>query len=216
MWRSEHPPGPYSLEVHADDLVGLLDFLGVDRAHLAGISYGAEVGLVCALRHPDRVASLFLSSAVARPDPVLRAQIEGWIAAAVREDPALLWRLVLSTSFSAAWVEAHPDELRAGERRYTGLDFQAAAELLRAFLRYDVADRLGEVGAPTLVVAGGEDALKPPRHAEALARGIRGAELLVVPGAGHALCLERPEEFNTALLGFLAKHARGRPEEVHR
>ncbi|MEW6216629.1 MAG: alpha/beta hydrolase, partial [Candidatus Bipolaricaulota bacterium] len=56
---------------------------------------------------------------------------------------------------------------------------------------------------------GDEDALKPQRHAQLMVQRIVGAEFLVVPGAGHALCLERPAEFNTALLGFLAKHARG-------
>lgn len=210
MWRSEHPPGPYSMEVHADDLVGLLDHLGVERAHLVGISYGAEVSLTCALRHPDRVASLAVSSAVARPDPILRAQIEAWIAAAEREEPELLWSLVYAASFSRHWVEAHPGEREAGARRYAGLDFRAAAELFRAFLCYDVADGLGRVGVPTLVLVGEEDTLKPPAHAAALAWAIPGAQFLMVPGAGHALCLERPAEFNTAILGFLAQHARGR------
>ncbi len=209
MWRSEHPPGPYSLELHADDLVGLLDHLGVERAHLGGISYGAEVSLVCALRHPERVATLFLASAVARPDELLRAQIGAWLEAVEREDPELLWRLVFPASFSARWAAEHPDELEAGRRRYAGLDFRAAAELFRAFLRLDVAGDLGRVRAPTLVLVGEEDALKPRRYSEALAQGIPGAQLLLVPGAGHALCLERPGEFNTALLGFLAQHARG-------
>ncbi|MCR4391196.1 MAG: alpha/beta hydrolase [Candidatus Acetothermia bacterium] len=208
MWKSEHPPGPYSLELHADDLVGLLDHLGVERAHLAGISYGAEVSLVCALRHPDRVASLFLAAAVAAPDELLRAQIEAWVAAAERGDAGLLWDLVYAASFSSRWAAAHPGERAAGRQRYAGLDLRAAAELLRAFLRFDVRGDLGRVRAPALVLVGEEDALKPRRHAEALARGIPGAEFLVVPGAGHALCLERPGAFNTALLGFLAQQAR--------
>lgn len=209
MWKSDHPPGPYALETHADDLVGLLDHLGVERAHLAGISYGAEVNLICAVRHPERVASLFLASAVAAPDPLLRARIETWISAAEREDPELLWSLVCAASFSPGWVAAHPDELEAGRRRYAGLDFRAAVDLFRAFLRYDVASDIEHVRAPALVVVGEEDALKPRRLAEQLAAGIPGAEFLVVPGAGHALCLERPAEFTTALLGFWAKHARG-------
>lgn len=210
MWRSERPPGPYSLELHADDLVALLDHLGVERVHLAGISYGAEIGLTCAIRHPDRVASLFLSSAVASPDPLLRAQIGAWIVAAERGDAELLWDLVYATSFSRGWAEAHPEELAAGRRRYAALDFRAAAELFRAFLRFDATAELDRVRVPTLVIVGDEDALKPRPHAERIAGRIPGAEVVVLPGAGHALCLERPAEFNTTLLGFLAKHARGR------
>jgi len=209
MWKSEHPPGPYTLDLHADDLMALLDHLGVERAHLAGISYGAEISLTCAIRHPDRVASLFLSSVVACPDPLLRAQIQAWIRAAELEDPELLWSLVYAASFSPGWAAAHPEELAAGRRRYAALDFRSAGELFRAFLRFDVTEDLGRVTAPALFVAGDEDALKPQRHAQLMVQRIVRAEFLVVPGAGHALCLERPAEFNTALLGFLAKHARG-------
>ena len=54
MWQSDHPEGPYSMELHADDLAGLLDTLGIEKAHIAGISYGAEVSLVFALRQLTR------------------------------------------------------------------------------------------------------------------------------------------------------------------
>ena len=53
MWRSEHPAGPYSMEQHADDLASLLDALHIQKAHIGGISYGSEVSMVFALRHPD-------------------------------------------------------------------------------------------------------------------------------------------------------------------
>jgi len=209
MWKSDHPPGPYTLDLHADDLIALLDHLGVERAHLAGISYGAEISLACAIHHPDRVESLFLAAVAAAPDQLLQAQIEAWIAAAEREDPELLWSLVYPATFSPGWVAAHPKEYAAGRHQYVTLDTRAAVELLRAFLRFNVTGDLGRVTAPTLIVVGDEDALKPQRHAELIVERIYGAEFLAVPGAGHALCLERPDEFNTALLGFLAKHARG-------
>lgn len=210
MWWTEHPLGSYSLEVNADDLVGLLDHLEVERAHLVGISYGAEVSLTCALRHPDRVVSLAVPSVVARPGPILLAQIKAWIAAAEREELELLWSLVYAASFSRHWVEAHPGEREAGARRYAGLDFRAAVELFRAFLRFHVADGLGRVGVPTIILVGEEDILKAPAYAAALAWAIPGVQFMMVPGAGHDLCLERLGEFNTAILGFLAQHARGR------
>ncbi len=69
MWQSEHPPGPYTMELHADDLAALLDELGIAQAHIGGISYGAEIGMVFALKYPEKTRSLVLSSAVSQVDP---------------------------------------------------------------------------------------------------------------------------------------------------
>ena len=66
MWQSSHPSGPYSMSQHADDLAALLDHLEVERAHIGGISYGAELSMWFSLRYPERTRSLVLSSAVAR------------------------------------------------------------------------------------------------------------------------------------------------------
>jgi pimeloyl-ACP methyl ester carboxylesterase len=95
MWQSEHPPGPYSMAQHADDLAALLDGLSIERAHIGGISYGAEISLVFALRYPERTRSLVLSSAVSQVDPLLRAMMDGWIAAARARDPELLFQVTL-------------------------------------------------------------------------------------------------------------------------
>jgi len=82
MWQSDHPPGPYAMNQHADDLAGLLDELGIERAHIGGISYGGEVSLTFALRYPERTRSLIIADAVSRVDPWLRTVVEGWIVAA--------------------------------------------------------------------------------------------------------------------------------------
>ncbi len=208
MWRSEHPRGPYSMELHADDLAALLGALGIEKAHVGGISYGGEVSLAFALRHPHRTQTLIVSSAVSQVDPLLRAGIESWVAAARAKDPDLLYHVVYPLSFSEGWMASHQEEARQARSRYESLDFEAALELFQAFLRFDVTARLGELRVPTLVLVGEEDLIKPRKYAEIIARGVPGAEFLVVPHAGHALCWEAPEVFNTAILGFLAKHAR--------
>ena len=82
MWRSEHPQGPYTMELHAEDLAALLDALEIQAAHIAGISYGAEVSMAFALKYPERVLSLFLASGVSESDAVLRGFIQTWAAAA--------------------------------------------------------------------------------------------------------------------------------------
>nr|MCU0510659.1 alpha/beta hydrolase [Anaerolineae bacterium] len=84
QWQSEHPAGPYTMEGHAEDLAALLDALGIDRAHIAGISYGAEISMIFASRYPERTRSLIVSSAVSEVQPALRGIAEMWLAAAER------------------------------------------------------------------------------------------------------------------------------------
>jgi len=68
MWQSDHPEGPYSMEMHADDLAGLMNALGISRAHIAGISYGGELSMVFALKYPQITRSLIVSSSVSQID----------------------------------------------------------------------------------------------------------------------------------------------------
>src|SRR5689334_17762495 len=76
--ESDKPPGPYATEVYADQLAGFLGAIGVERAHVAGVSLGGAVGMHLAARHPDRVRTLSLHSSWHRSDAYLRAVVEMW------------------------------------------------------------------------------------------------------------------------------------------
>jgi 3-oxoadipate enol-lactonase len=204
QWQSEHPPGPYSMEMHAQDLAALLAALDIRRAHICGISYGAELSMAFAARFPELTRCLVVSSAVCRLDPLLRAIAEEWLAAAVARDADRLFRITYPMNFSGAWIAANAAALEAARQRYRDIDFAALQELLRCFLGMDITDKLSAIMAPTLVMVGELDMLKPRRHSELIAGAIRGAELVVVPGCGHSLCWERPTLFNSLILGFLA------------
>lgn len=205
MWQSQHPPGPYSMVQHADDLAALLDALGVERAHIGGISYGAEIGMVFALHYPERTRSLVVSSAVSQVDPLLRAMMDGWIAAARARDPELLFQVTLPVNFSERWLAANPAALEAARQRYRQLDMDALLELLLSFSRLDITADLRRVDAPALVMVGEEDILKPRRYAELIARELPNSELAIIPHAGHAVLWEQAAPFNSLILGFLAK-----------
>jgi 3-oxoadipate enol-lactonase len=209
MWQSDHPAGPYSMELHADDLAALLDALGIERAHIAGISYGGEVSLAFAHRYPARTRSLIVSSAVSHVDPLLAGWMASWIAATRAGDPELLFAATYPLNFSEAWIAANAPALEAARQRYATLDMDAFLELLLGFSRLSLTGVLHEIGAPALVIVGEDDLLKPRKYAELIAREIPGAELAVVPHAGHAVCWEQPGLFNTLILGFLAKHSEG-------
>lgn len=205
MWQSEHPAGPYSMALHADDLAALLDELGIERAHVGGISYGAEISMVFALNHPERTRSLVLSSAVSHVDPLLKGMMDSWIAAVRAKDPEIFFRVTYPVNFSEGWIAANQEALAAARERYEELDYDAFLELLLSFCQLDVTGELHRIAAPALVIVGEEDILKPRKYAEVIAREIPDTELVIVPHAGHAVIWERPGIFNSLILGFLAQ-----------
>jgi len=207
MWQSDHPPGPYSMELHADDLAALLDALGIGQAHIGGTSYGAEVSMVFAHKYPARTRSLIVTAAVSQLDPLLRGLADIWIEAARARDPELLFKVVYPLTFSEAWIAANQPALDLARGRYEALDFDALLELFLCFSRLDITADLHRITAPTLVVAGELDVLKPRKYAEIIAREIPGAEYVLIPHAGHAAMWEQAGVFNSLILGFLAKHS---------
>ena len=207
MWQSEHPPGSYTMELHADDLAGLLDTLGIEQAHIGGTSYGAEVSMVFALRYPERTRSLVVTSAVSQVDPLLQGMIDSWIAAARAHDAEMLFQVVYPLTFSEDWIASNRMTLDLARERYNSLDFDAFLQLLLCFSKLDITANLHQIAAPALVVAGELDLLKPRRYSEIIAREIPCAEFAVIPQAGHAALWERVGIFNSLILGFLAKHS---------
>ena len=205
MWQSAHPPGPYSMALHADDLAALLDALNVTQAHIGGISYGAEVSMVFALRYPERTRSLILSSAVSQVDPLLRGMMDGWISAVRAKDADMLFEVTLPVNFSERWIAANPAALKAARQRYRNLDMDAFLELLLSFSQLDITADLHRISAPALVMVGEEDILKPRKYAEIIASQIPSSEFAIIPHAGHAVLWEQANVFNSLILGFLAK-----------
>ena len=196
------------MELHADDLAALFDALGIEQAHIGGTSYGAEVSMVFALRYPERTRSLLVTSAVSQVDPQLQGLIGTWIAAAQASDPELLFQVVYPLTFSEDWIGANQETLDLARERYELLDFDSFLELLLCFAKLDITTDLHRIVAPTLVVAGELDLLKPRKYSEIIAREIPGAEFALIPQAGHAAMWEEAGIFNSLILGFLTKHGK--------
>lgn len=205
MWRSEHPRGPYTMELHADDLAGLLDGLDFPAAHIAGISYGGELSMVFAAKYPQRTKSLILSSTVSESDAILQGMADSWLSAAKAHDGARLYEASYSLNFSNAYLEANKVNLASAAARYDQLDMNAVVELMNCFKNFNFTAELQRIKAPTLIMIGENDILKPRKYSELIAKQIVGSQLVVVPGAGHALCLEKPAIFNALVLGFVER-----------
>jgi 3-oxoadipate enol-lactonase len=207
--QSEHPAASYSMALHAHDLAALLEALGVARAHILGISYGGEVAQAFALLYPKLTRSLILADTVSEVGPALRIVADGWQRLAMAGDAAGFFEATVPWNFSPAFIAAHPQLIAEARQRYTQLDLPAVARLCASFLEVDFTAQLGQITAPACVLVGEADRLKGRDYAELLHHGLKDSELHVLPGAGHASCWERPAEFNSVALGFLAKQDQG-------
>ncbi len=199
--ETEFDGEPFTYWDSAADCIGVLDHLGIDRAVVGGMSQGGFVSLRTALTAPDRVAGLILLDTQAgAEDPELAAgyeqMIETWLTAGPVDELAQVVAGIIigDPDEGARWIakwQARPKELMQQPSR-TLMD------------RDDVTDRLGEITCPALVVHGTEDAAISMERAEALARGLPGADGVVTVGGAHAACLTNPEPVNAAILEFLA------------
>ena len=205
--QSDHPDHPYSMELHADDLAGLLDALGIKDAHIAGISYGGEVAQAFVLKYPQKVRSLILADTVSEVGPELRLVIQSWVDALRTGDALFFFNATAPWNFSPAWIAANTAILEDAKIRYEQLDFPAVIRLCEAFFEVDFTARLSNIKVPTCIIAGELDLIKGVRYAGILKRNISHAEYHEVKGAGHASCWEQPETFNRIFLDFLAGHA---------
>jgi 3-oxoadipate enol-lactonase len=176
----------------------LLDTLGVREFGYAGISLGGAVGTTLAVERPERVTSLVLCCTSAR-----FGEPAGWHerAATVRSGGLL----PLAGMLAGRWfTPGHADPGLARDM-LAQVDPEGYAACCDALAVFDERDRLGQVRAPTLIIAGAEDVATPLAHAETLLRGIPGADLAVVTGAAHLANLEQPEAVTTAMLGHLER-----------
>jgi pimeloyl-ACP methyl ester carboxylesterase len=213
--RSTAPESGYTWDNYSQDLADLLDQLPADRAdgepasevHVVGLSMGGGVALKFALDHPERTKSLTLVDSTL-PGFTYSPEFSGWIIElrdTVRREGAhpTLERLWLSSRIFDG-LRRHPEMFAEVAEMVSG--FQATEYLEEAQADYiptDLAPRLGEVAAPTLVVVGEEDLPDFLLVAELLAANIPNARLVKFAGCGHAPPMEDPAAFNGALLEFL-------------
>ena len=196
---SYEPGAPgYTGEDLTNDVLGVLDAVGIAKAHLVGMSMGGAIAQVVALDHPDRVASLTLvSTSPAGPGEDLPGMSEETIAAFSREPPDWSDRSeVLGYMVHLARVSASPgapfDE--AGFRDLAGRVFDRTTNMESSFTNHNLLDggerwrnRLPDLDLPTLVIHGTDDPILPHEHGVALASEIEGAELLTLEQTGHEL-----------------------------
>ncbi len=202
--RSSDPPETFRLPDWADCLAGFIDALGLASAHLAGLSWGGGLALELYRRHPTAVRTLVLASAYAGWGGSLPAEVvEQRLQLMIRnsELPPEEWVPALIRTLVADGAARDViDELTSMIS-----DFHPAATrvAMRAFAEADLRDVLAHVDVPTLLICGEKDVRAPRSVWEPLRSGIRGSELVLIPGVGHMVEMEAAERFNAEVRAFL-------------
>lgn len=204
---SEAPRGPYSMDVFADDVVALLDHLGIAKAVVGGMSMGGYVLLNLLERHPQRVAgALFIVTRAAADDEPGRMRRTSLALEVARGRPQVVSQAFADVLFAPRTIRAQPERVAEVAGWMNSADPRGLAGGLLAMRdRRDYSDRLAAIGLPTLVIGAEQDRAIPSQESRSLAAGIAGAELRVLSGAGHMVNLEQPQAFNDAVLDFLSR-----------
>jgi pimeloyl-ACP methyl ester carboxylesterase len=206
---SEDPGGPFSTAQFADDAVGLLDALEIERADVLGVFMGGMVAQEIALQHPDRVDRLVLTVTFARPDAKRRLLLTHWRDLAqsgasvdVLIQERLLWTLLDETLEQTDLIQSMIEFVT---RDGLPLSEDVFVRQCGACLAHDSVDRLGEIRHRTLVLCGERDQLTPLSLHRQLAEAIPDAHLVAISYGAHAVMVESAEHFNRIVLQFIAE-----------
>jgi pimeloyl-ACP methyl ester carboxylesterase len=203
--RTPMPEGPVSTQTMADDAARVLRALDVSSAHIAGFSGGSLIAQELALRHPSLVRSLVLQSTWPVADPYLRSWLlfARWLVEVAPSERAFLEGFFLdiytARAHNEGMVDQVIDEVLAFPHKQATEDLQA---FLDACLDHDTTDRLPQVSAPTLVIAGGRDPSSRPPLCRSVADLIPDARFEVMDEEAHQPFQEVSEEWNARVDAF--------------
>lgn len=207
--RSDAPDIPYTMEMFADDLAGLLDAIDISSAHVHGASLGGGIAQCFTLIYPDRVRSLVLSSThcgglhMVAPDAEITKIITNPAMANPEERAETMMRLCVTPEFATR----NPGIMQRmrKERLKQYASSQGIRRQQQVSCAIDIYERLPEIKAPTLIIHGDADRLVPVENARIMASRILNAELVILKNAGHIL-IEAGNEPNRIMLDFLRRH----------
>jgi 3-oxoadipate enol-lactonase len=202
---SDAPAGPYTIDDHADDLLGLLDHLGVECAAVVGLSVGGMVAQRIAVKAPARVRALVLCGTAARIGTA-----ESWaerIAAIETSGVDAIAEAVIQRWFTPNFRTERPDDWAGWRNMLVRTPEQGYVGTCAAIRDADLTDQAGRIAVPTLCLVGDQDGSTPPELVRQTADLIPGARFETIEAAGHIPCIERPDAM-ARLIGQHLQEAR--------
>ena len=203
---SNAPPGPYSLEMLAEDLKALLEKLHIENPHFCGLSMGGMIGQTFALEYPGVLRTLTLADTTSRYPAEAMTVWEERIRTAETKGLEPLAEPTLQRWFTDNFRRNKPDEINRIRKLILATPVAGYAGCSRAIPKINLTARLKEIRCPILVIVGENDAGTPPVMAREIHDHAPGSKLVVLPDAAHLSNLEQPEAFNRALGEFIGRH----------
>lgn len=213
--ESDTPDGPYTIERMADDAAGLLDHLGIARAHVYGVSMGGMIAQELVLRHPAKVAALVLGCTMCggehstMGDPQVIDALIDVVESMGKGDPAAWVDRQLPLLFTPEWIAENPairDLFIMMAPMLPPTPPETAHNAMAGLFGWSAYDRLPQIKAPTLIVHGDRDVIIPVENATVIAQRIPGARLHIVEGAGHGYPAQDPVGVHQLVTDFLRAH----------
>ena len=201
----------FTVDRMAADVIGLMDALEIEQAHIVGHSTGGAIAQILAIEHPKRLASIVLSATWTKPDAYFRRLFTLRKDLLLRLGPSAYVQANTLFLYPSQWIARNNERLRHQEAQAlaTFPPTEIAASRIDAILAFDRTEQLARVKTPTLVIGAEDDIVTPAYFSEELGRLVPGAEIKIFPRGGHGLALVRTREFNQAVLPFLASHTPG-------
>lgn len=207
---TDKPEDAYTTEVLADDIAAFMQGARIRKAHIAGLSLGAAIGMWLAVKYPEKVQSLSLHSGWAKSDAFLKTVVESWqLLATAIGVPETIVRGIFPWCFTPELYAARPDHIESLAGFVRSRPVQSVGDFLRqsnAVIAHDVEGHLGSIAVPTMITLGRYDQLTSSRVADRLKEGIRDSELLIFEECAHAPLYERIDEFNQKTLAFVQRY----------
>jgi len=203
---SDAPAGPYTLELLADDLKGLLDRLGIARAHYCGLSMGGMIGQTFALKYPAMFASLTLADTTSRMPAEALPVWQDRIRTAESQGMQPLVEPTLARWFTEPFRKAEPQTMQRIGTLIGSTPVAGYVGCCQAIPQINLTSRLKEIRCPILIIVGEDDPGTPVAMSKEIHENAPGSKLVVLPKAAHLSNIEQSAAFNRALDEFLKAH----------
>jgi len=210
--ESDKPAGAHSTELYADDVSAFMRAIGIERAHVMGLSLGAATSLWLAAKYPEKVKTLSVHSAWTKTDLFIKTTIESWqiLAHALGNVQDLVIKGIFPWCLTPDLFVKKPEyieSLAAFVKSRPVQPLEAFDQQVQAVLTHDVESQLNKISAPTLITFGRYDLITSVRFAEPLRSKIPNTEMIVFEDASHTPIYEKVDEFNQRTIAFLESHS---------
>ena len=200
---SDAPPGPYTLELLAEDVIKLLEALGIDRVHFVGLSMGGMIGQCLALNYSHRLKSLVLCDTAAIIPAEAQPLWEERFDKARKKGMEALVEETMERWFTPDFLRQNPPMVGLIRKQILATPVAGYLGCAEAIRKLNYLNRLSEIKLPTLIMVGEDDPGTPVSASQAIHERIPGSKLVILPSARHLSNIEQTEAFNAPLLTFL-------------